>query len=622
MIKRAGTGTRMEKTFDKQDKRNMCIAFGVIALLTVIPAFFLHISWTFDELGTLANSAYLAGYDWSYPLHVAGGYYYKYGTALFYALPFLLIKDSILLYRVMMAINGVLLGITAASAYVICRRHLGVKKSGQALWMALISAGTPSALLHSSYGRGDFVLVLTPWLVLLCLLEAYRSAGRRKIIFSVLCALAAVYAFMGHTRGVVLMIALFMTVAGARLLLGIRAVHMPAYLCATGAGLLLDRFLTSFFKQAIWGQYGARHASVEGARFSDLGTLFTLDGIKVLIKSVLGWLYTIFSSTMGLACVGLVIALMLILLLLQKKRAASDEVLLTSVLGALHYGGSVAMGILFFYPYIYDALNSMNTKRYDRIFYGRYQAGAVGLICLLAVYALAVRRDLFGIRTKIVSCAVFAVTLFVFCKSIAGPLAICEYDKKQVIELGTFTKLIKDPVHRMIAAGILGMTVFVLWLLLLHLKKLRLAAPMLILFAFLAVYSASYSAVRLGKDKNLYASADEAYHMVLELDIDEEQYLYILLANRDRYWIRGFQPLLKEYNVIVRNGKNLSKFDDMIYISTNGRVPKRSYPKNAPLYLIERDDYRKGGCRLYVKGERLKNYLEEKGWTLSLYGGT
>ena len=144
---------------NKTDKRNLIAAYLIIAVLMVIPALRLHMSMTVDELGTFANSALLAGYDWTDAVHSAGDYYYKYGTALFYTLPYIFIKDSIVLYRVLMAINGLLLGTTALMAYLVCRKHMGVKSENQALAFALAGAGVPAALLHCIYGRADYVLV-------------------------------------------------------------------------------------------------------------------------------------------------------------------------------------------------------------------------------------------------------------------------------------------------------------------------------------------------------------------------------------------------------------------------------------------------------------------------------
>ena len=58
-------------------------------MISVIPALFYTAPAFEDGLGTMATAAYLAGHDWSDFL-VEDGYYYKYGQAFWYIIPFML----------------------------------------------------------------------------------------------------------------------------------------------------------------------------------------------------------------------------------------------------------------------------------------------------------------------------------------------------------------------------------------------------------------------------------------------------------------------------------------------------------------------------------------------------
>ena len=63
-----------------------CVAGLIFALRLNVPP-------VLDEVGILANSAYMDGYDWSETVYTMGGYYYKYGISILYA-PFLKLIDN------------------------------------------------------------------------------------------------------------------------------------------------------------------------------------------------------------------------------------------------------------------------------------------------------------------------------------------------------------------------------------------------------------------------------------------------------------------------------------------------------------------------------------------------
>ena len=600
---------------NKTDKRNLSAAYLIIAVLMVIPALRLHMSMTVDELGTFANSALLAGYDWTDAVHSAGDYYYKYGTALFYTLPYIFIKDSIVLYRVLMAINGLLLGTTALMAYLVCRKHMGVKSENQALAFALAGAGVPAALLHCIYGRADYVLVMMPWLVLLCLLEANAAQSKsKKILFSVFAALGAIYTYMSHSRGLVMVIALFLTVICARLIFKIRAVHVPAYLIATLLGLIADRELTSFFKKGIWGTYGAGHASMEALHLGDLRKIFTFTGIKVLLKAVIGWCYTIFTSTVGLVLIGLIAALIILVCALRKKKEIKEQEVLAALLGILNFLGSMALGILFFYSLIYKNYIGTYTKRADRMFYERYMAGTLGILCLLGLYVLFFRKDLLGIKSKITAFAAFAVSALVFARYIAPYMDRYAFDRKMVCAINAFRGIVEPISFSLSLMGGVSLVLFVLWLLLLRKGKGRITMG-IILCSYLVIFAVNCRNVRLQSDNSGYAKVGDVYELISGVQEISVEYPDILVLKKAQP-VKVYQPMLKEFRVINKNMEDYQEIENMMIICKGSLSSAEEW--GGKLYQFEGLDYQtQNKDVVYVKGEALKDRLESLGIVLT-----
>lgn len=71
----------MEKTKRFTDRQICWFVFGLTFLMMIILGGILNISYIFDETGTVANAALLAGYNWGDWVNSTGGYFYKYGQA-------------------------------------------------------------------------------------------------------------------------------------------------------------------------------------------------------------------------------------------------------------------------------------------------------------------------------------------------------------------------------------------------------------------------------------------------------------------------------------------------------------------------------------------------------------
>ena len=184
------------------------ILYLMAFLITLPPAIFYTAPAFEDGLGTMASAAYLAGYDWSGFL-ASDGYYYKYGQSLWYLLPFLLIPYAALRYRVMLAVNSALVSLIPVFAWKTARR-LGME-GRDAFAIALLTGFYPPILLYSKYTWAETNLMVLPWIVLFLLLRVYGKGKEHRIRDSVLLAATIVYAYMSHQRGMVLILAVVLT---------------------------------------------------------------------------------------------------------------------------------------------------------------------------------------------------------------------------------------------------------------------------------------------------------------------------------------------------------------------------------------------------------------------------
>ena len=245
-----------------------CASLYIFSLtFLLIMALRLNIPPVIDEVATVASPMYLAGYDWSETLHAMGGYYFKYGGGMVYYPLVVLIKDPYVLYRSMLAFNAVVCSFIPVIAFVILKKHFGVRRSSS--WvMSLITFCLPVTALYTLYARADAMLIFTPWLIALIILTLVKisvsgAAGeekkrfrRKKIILSILLALVTCASYSLHTRGIAVVLAVIVTVLIVSLILKTRIVAVIPSVLTLGAALFIDNAIASFFKEALYSHYG------------------------------------------------------------------------------------------------------------------------------------------------------------------------------------------------------------------------------------------------------------------------------------------------------------------------------------------------------------------------------
>ena len=653
------------------EKRDRLICFFLFTACFgtgLITALKLNIPPVLDEVGILANSAYAAGYDWSETTYTMGGFYYKYGISLLYA-PFLkAIDDPYILYKVLLSINVFLYAFVPVIAYTIQKKHLKMKRLVAALF-AIIVGAIPCCFIFQLYAKADSMLIVLPWVILYLIMElSGLTSGRRKTVLSILLAAVSMYSYMVHTRGVVIIIALILTIVLAGILNKKCVINIPAFLVTAAVLLAADKWLSGLFYDGVYGAYGTAHASAESFEFSELKKIFTLPGLKTLGRLITGWLFTGMTATSGLLGVGvlggIIFGIKEFWIKIFKKKTVkieketesvrpSERIL--SIYSVLSMLGVFAMGILFFFPPVYKYLNVEAVVRSDRLIYERYMAAAFGPLVMYGLYLLYRGSTNIGQKAKravlIISGVAFAgiIALFMFdcVKYIEG----VQGNSRYIIGLSMFLKvsggstnaIFPDMAQSLLKAGLLGFGLYILLAVLSEMgvarktkgshgeesgKNLERKAwneagkPVLLAGAALAVMYVtltvvSFNKIRLSRDEALYSWTNEPVGYMLNLPSEFSEYpVFWDYSAKD---IKHYQFQLKNYRIGSYCTKT-KKADNCFVIVQKGHFLKEYY--NDDYYVFDDFDYENATRDIvYVKGSKLADRLKEKGYGMTKYEG-
>lgn len=612
----------MDIKLSKYDRYAMLGLFLGLFLITVLPILKVNAITVIDESGTLANAAFLSGRNWHSGVVSIGGYYYKYGTAFLWVIPYLVLKDSLMILHAVGMINAVCIAMTPVIAYYIVRRYLNVKKIGYAIMMAAVPTVIPATLFQALYFRGDNPLTVMNWICVLLMLAALHAKSvKKKAFFSILLSLASVYAYACHSRGVVAVIAVFMTVVLIRVFMKKNCVNWPAYLGSLAVFLVVDRCFQIYFRDAIWQ---GKQAHATGISEKSIKILFSLKGVKNFIRGVIGWVYNSFVSTDGLICVAFVACLIIYFLILKKSNKVSEDESVLAIFGGLIYAGSLALGLIFFMKNIAPVYAGSATTRFDRIVYDRYICSTFGILCLVGIYILIVRKDLFGRRARAASVLGSALLVAVFAAKVAPYFDGGSFIKRNMSTLCYFlpirgsaatTYKSSDVPLRLILLGVVILEVLQLFLYLSARQK----------FYLLGIASICLSAVIYGfcTQNMLINSAARVEGQMQAVSAQVEEFGDLYDEYPDIYYTGGsiveaYQVRLMDYHLMSKKYKSLKDMDNGLVIYQ--KLPDAEDLSDGHYYLIDGFKYgKKGRDVLLVKGNALKEELESRGYSLTLY---
>ena len=372
-----------------EDKKKFALVIYLFSfLLSFIPALFLTAPQVEDALGTMGAAAYLTGHQWG-PFLVEKGFYYKYGISELYLPVFLLARDPVLRYKLLLTINSALMAFIPVMGYRIGEKHLGMMAEDAAA-VSLIAGGMPSALLYGKLTWAEPVLFTMPWVVIFVVLELAEGtiSGTRRRALSAALALATVFAFMSHQRGIVLIAAVCMLLALVRIVYKVSLVDVVSFGVFLAAGLAIDRLLDSWTKNTVYLGAELKYNTLGHFLKPEVyGKLLSAKGLVFGLRTALGWLFNSAASGFGITLFGMVVCVSLGFGIRDVK-GKLDKFKVIVLFGSLLYVGAFLLGMLFFSEDLYDYWAGINVYRCDHLVFGRYLESVLPVMMYIGLVSL------------------------------------------------------------------------------------------------------------------------------------------------------------------------------------------------------------------------------------------
>lgn len=199
-----------------------------------------------------------------------------------------------------------------------------------------------------------------------------------------MAAVLAVYAFMVHQRGMVIVLATTITI----LIIASRRkgrISIISYMSTLVLGLLIDMYISKWQKMYVYASAVLEHNTLADFLQPEIyQKMFTLKGIEAVITPFAGWNYNCTCSTFGLAVVGLCLMLGTVVRFVKDKEHKEVEEIIV-IQGSVCFLGSLVLGLLFFFQSSYGYLHGTQVNRCDHLLFGRYVESSVPMLFYYAL---------------------------------------------------------------------------------------------------------------------------------------------------------------------------------------------------------------------------------------------
>ncbi|MCD8346674.1 MAG: hypothetical protein LUD16_01745 [Lachnospiraceae bacterium] len=608
-----------------------------------------------DETVTMANAAWVTGRDWSLMIAHLGGPYYRFIQALMTVPLFAFLDDPDMIYRISMVLQALVHATTVPVVYLICRRHLRISSPVLAALLGMAVCFIPSIALYVFYYRGDYLLCVLPWYVLLFLLETVRTAEEgkkgRRILFSALAVICCALAYMAHTRGIVLILALVFCAGLIWILTRKKSLSWPVSIGLTAVLILVDQRVSGILKQALYSISGVNSNAFESTDMGGYLNIFSVQALKDLLMLCLSWLNTLVVTTQGLVLIGGAAVIVFCRKVSKRQPEKSYPVRTeekqsdilppeTSVIRTeekimalftfLVFAGYYAVGALYFKGTYVSLATGELTRRSDRLLYDRYSVCGAGMLVFFALYVLCCHREWLSGKLRI-ACMAAAAALFALFLWKFLPIVV-KYPGYvyNTITLNTFqvvskpAKLLSGMKYgrtALIAACLLGLGLMaaVLLVSLFWKKRMPYMLLALVLASDLALILVNYGKIRKASDDYVQEATQEVTEFLQEMEEEiTEEFPYVLKGGLSGVKIQFYQSQLMEYQLFGKKQEESLGITDYFIISKKGDIDLTWYEED--YYLFEEFDYENAEYDIvYVKGDALAKRLEELGYTMIRY---
>lgn len=418
----------------------ICLWFCIA--LIVLPKIYGPATMVKMEFGYWAHAADMAGMDWKEVVSLNTWYSFGYGLLMF---PFMkLISNPIILYRCMVGVNFILLGICTLIVYKLLIAICGDIKSEIA---AFIGGASIFYVSYITYAQTTIPEVLLTFLYLLMAYGLYRWFIHLDVWSGILVILTAGYMYTVHMRTVGIFLTTIACMAAAaffrkekeikhKKILLITAIMVLTVILMLLIGVIKERAISSVASE----QYGSMVSINDySGQWEKIRHLCSLEGLYQFLTGFAGKVFYLGCAGFGLYYWGIAFLLKKakeLLTCLVKKETCSwkDWFFLWCLLSHI---SAVVISTIYW----------LGDSRLDGILYGRYHENTIPLIMAFGIAQLLDKPEL---RKRLLWFIVLSNILFFLIYSLVNTGSITSVNRDSVMGILYALDLADGNANRMV----------------------------------------------------------------------------------------------------------------------------------------------------------------------------
>lgn len=370
----------------------------LVFLLGVIPKLVIAVQMVpylvYDEGGSMAFAAYLAGKDWSNVLS-SGSAYYGFGFYSWMALYFKITDDPYLIYRLICITDAVIQAFCGIICYFIVSRFLNKKESYIENSLVSVLCSYLVVVRVQCYNENGLILIAWLTTLLLCLI-VNEVNQKKKSIYSCLIWIIAVYGLTIHTRAIILVVALICTALLYRILYKENLFSKISYFLVL-IGFALSKFLIKCVQQLLWhtGDGTIHNASIDVGSHLGNFNFGDINAWKAILITTIGQISALNLFSGGL----LIISLCLVIVcLLNKWKESTPQIkciFVISLTFLICFAGMIGGLTITWGDGVYEAISQglKNQDVYKALTYVRYAGAYMAPLIMCGLIELLSRQS-------------------------------------------------------------------------------------------------------------------------------------------------------------------------------------------------------------------------------------
>lgn len=531
-----------------------------------------------DELYTISNAMFFAGYDVSPFMHLKK--FYNFGYSMLMTPLYQLLDNPITIFRVMLICNAVVHAVIMMITYYIIRKKLKCTKC-VSITFTLVCSANALMLCFREFMYNEIPLALIDWLTVLLLIILAECKTKKRVVFSLLLGILMAYAYIIHSRCLILYLALTLVVVLYLCIYRKLLVEPVSFVIGFAPCYWVGQKLLAYVKEHLYlkgaGEVLTNSVEKVASGTDKFGILTSLDGIKKVIAQLFSLSGSMTLETAGFLTVATVVVLYYLIKNFKKicKGEENKTLFILNMFATLSLWGMVAA----------IAVVGAGNGKVRFLYYSRYFVPFIGPFLLAALYIMKYNRQLNMKRVAFWSGAITIGVCFVYVfysypilkgtslREITSTYFFRPFALYQ--EQGKFSK----NVIVIVLAALIVLTCVVLYLYNKH--QVTAVCMMVMLFSVVLVYGVEKIQLN-DSSKRRYEATDELYEICTQTDLLEEK--RIMCTGIDNFGKSLFFAL---YDQDIVYDKNEFEFnDDTVVVGKNVKKVMQHNPE----YIFKLDN--------------------------------